>query len=94
MPLLPFVLVIEALVLLYENFNWWWYDMDRVMREEGWIWSRRIGGLVAQTQTGWAAGAVAAAGNYEWATDGLSGWVLLWYIGANLVFAVSPEEMV
>ena len=55
---LPVILLIEIAVLGYMKWQYWRHDLDRRAREEGWFWSRKLAGLLAQDLWAWVAGAL------------------------------------
>ena len=65
-PLLPILLPCEVLVLLWQEWTFYRYDIDRSWMEDGDFWSTRLYGTQAQEPVAWGAASLVLAALYEY----------------------------
>ena len=88
-PFLPFILLVESVVLVWEAWWCWKGERDGTLGEGDGFWSGRLGGLFAQEWAACLAGAVIAAieGLAFGVVESLAGVLLLFflYLGSLVV---------
>ena len=65
-PLFPILLPCEVLILLWQEWRYCRWDVDRTWMADGDVWSGRLSGLRAQEPTSWGAAALVIAALCEW----------------------------